>query len=200
MLTTNETEIIYDIEKNIEDIVAEFKKIIESHGKCYIKIGSFTITSDDKDYEEFIRNAILVYKNEAYKKYEELLKDPLFVCHLSVINENVRYEYRDEILLHYLRTYAEVDYSKTLKDIELFSELLVAFKLVHSKHDILPQNNHYIILEKINYLLNLSAYNKKIMLYTLKNIIKYSIYGDYAKFIYNNYFEDREIKELLKRI
>ena len=36
------------------------------------------------------------------------------------------------------------------------------------------------------------------MLYTLKNIIKYSIYGDYAKFIYNNYFEDREIKELLK--
>ena len=49
-------------------------------------------------------------------------------------------------------------------------------------------------------MLNLSAYNKKIMLYTLKNIIKYSIYGDYAKFIYNNYFEDREIKELLKRI
>lgn len=93
MLTTNEIEIIYDIEKNIEDIVAEFKKIIESHGKCYIKIGSFTITSDDEDYEEFIRNAILVYKNEAYKKYEELLKDPLFVCHLSVINENVRYEY-----------------------------------------------------------------------------------------------------------
>lgn len=200
MLTTNETEIIYDIEKNIEDIVAEFKKIIESHGKCYIKIGSFTITSDDKDYEEFIRNAILVYKNEAYKKYEELLKDPLFVCHLSVINENVRYEYRDEILLHYLRTYAEVDYSKTFKDIELFSELLVAFRLAHSKKDILPQDKHYIILEKINYLLNLSAYNKTIMLYTLKNIIKYSIYGDYAKFLYNYYFEDREIKELLKRI
>lgn len=82
----------------------------------------------------------------------------------------------------------------------MFSELLVAFRLVHSKKDILPQDKHYIILEKINYLLNLSAYNKKIMLYTLKNIIKYSIYGDYAKFIYNNYFEDREIKELLKRI